>query len=242
MKTILKWAFAVIVLLIVISAGWTGYRRLLVNHQFHSAKTSGYEEIARPMRNIGRGRNSVEGVVLHYTSSRNAASAIRTLCGPKLSRSAHVVIDYDGTRYVLAPPTAITWHAGKSVLNGREWCNRFTIGAEFQGDTWLRPLTEEQINSAIEYLLPIIRQLNISLRNITTHAAVREPWNKKHPNNQGGVKVDIARWEYERFMNRLKKAMKNVIGINPARSSFHHPRDAFHPVPGLLLVGHEFYD
>lgn len=196
---------------VIAIAGYVGYRRLSVSHQFSSVPTSGYKEVSRPTPNIRRGRNEVWGVVLHQTSTKDAETAVRTLTSTKNKKSAHVVIDYDGTRYVLAPPTAITMHAGRSLYKDRTDLNRCTIGIEFQanGVEWLfRPLTEKQIASAIEYLKPIIKEYNIPLDHITTHAIVRNAWNEKHPEKKGGLRGDIPSWEYERFMNRLKKAME----------------------------------
>lgn len=167
-----------------------------------------YKEVRRPTPNLGKGRNEVIGIVLHHTAEPQPVSrSVNKLCDPKSGVSSHVVIDTDGTRYVLAPPTAVCWHAGKSHLNGRDGCNNFTVGIEFQGNTLEEPLTDDQIQSAIEYMLPIIRQYNISLTNIVTHEQIRNAWKKAHPNAHCYGKVDITPTEYERVMMALRKAM-----------------------------------
>lgn len=157
--------------------------------------------------NITPGRNKVQGVILHHTACR-WQTAVGKLISPKSKTSTHVVIAMDGTRYVLAPPTAITWHAGRSWMNGKSNCNRFTIGIEFEGNTCILPLTDAQINSAIEYLLPIIKKYHIPLRNIRTHQQVREAWNKRFPKRKTWTKVDITDKEYKRFMKELRKNYK----------------------------------
>ena len=121
----------------------------------------------------------------------------------------HVVIDTDGTRYVMADPSVVTYHAGYSVLNGRDSCNYFTIGIEFQGNTLKSPLTDEQIASGIEYLIPLIEKYKIPLKSIVTHQMVRNAYKQKYPDKRCSGKVDITQVEYQRFMENLRKALTN---------------------------------
>ena len=95
----------------------------------------------------------------------------------------------------------------RSVLNGREGCNFFTIGIEFQGNTLEAPLTQHQIDSAIEYLLPLIKEYDIPLENIVTHEMVRKAYKKAHPNIRAYDKPDITQKEYRRFMSALREAI-----------------------------------
>lgn len=154
--------------------------------------------------------NEVEGVILHHTAEPTVEKSLAILTSPKKGVSTHVVIDTDGTRYILAKPTVVTYHAGLSVLNGREGCNYFTIGIEFQGNTLEAPLTEDQIASAIEYLKPIIEEYNIPVGNIVTHEMVRKAYKRKHPQKRCYDKVDITQVEYKRVINALKRAIKEI--------------------------------
>ena len=104
-------------------------------------------------------------------------NVLNHLRNPKSEASAHVVIGFDGSRKVLATPDKVTFHAGESVHGGRENVNDFMIGIEFQGDTNKKDLTPQQIESAIEYLEPIIRRNNIRLEDIVTHQNVRDMYN-----------------------------------------------------------------
>lgn len=91
------------------------------------------------------------------------------------------------------------------MLLGKSSCNKFTIGIEFQGNTCVQPLTEAQINSAINYLLPILKKYKIPISNIVTHQQVRDNWLKKHPDRKDvPTKVDITPTEYNRFIKALK--------------------------------------
>lgn len=167
-----------------------------------------YNEISYPTPNIEPDTlNEVRGVVLHHTAEPTVQRSLEILSSPERKVSTHVVIDVDGTRYIMASPTDVTWHAGRSILNGREGCNFFTIGIEFQGNTLERPLTSDQIDSAIEYLLPLIEKYNISIENIVTHQMVRKAYKQKHPGQRVYDKPDITQKEYQRFMGELKKEL-----------------------------------
>lgn len=170
-----------------------------------------YKEISYPTPNIEPDTvNDVQGVVLHHTAEATVEKSLEILSSPEKKVSTHVVIDYDGTRYIMASPTDVTWHAGRSILGNREECNFFTVGIEFQGNTVEKPLTIDQINSAIEYLLPLISKYHISIKNIVTHEMVRMAYKKKYPNSKVYNKCDITQKEYHRFMKALEKEMSHI--------------------------------
>lgn len=158
--------------------------------------------------NLHDGKNEVKAVVLHHTASKGTGEMVaKELCRPNHGASCHVVIDTDGTRYVLAEPEEIPFHAGYSKLGNRFRVNTFSIGIEFQGNTLERPLTDEQIESAVEYLRPIIKRYRIPAKNIVTHQMVRDAYMKAIPNNKdASPKVDITPIEYERVLNALDTA------------------------------------
>ena len=171
---------------------------------------SHFKEIDFPTPNFDPdSANEVLGVILHHTAEPTAENALKILSSQEKKVGTHVVIDTDGTRYIMAKPTVVTYHAGYSLLNGREGCNYFTIGIEFQGNTLKEPLTEEQIESGIEYLLPIIKTYHISLDNIVTHQMIRTAYKEKHPESRCSGKVDITQKEHHRFMKRLHEVMSS---------------------------------
>ncbi len=168
-----------------------------------------YKEIDYPTPNFDPDKkNDVQGVILHHTAEPTVESSLRVLTVGERQVGTHVVIDTDGTRYIMCSPTTVTYHAGPSVLAGRESCNEFTIGIEFQGNTLEKPLTAEQRESAIEYLLPLIAQYNIPIENIVTHEMIREAYKRKYPNKRVSGKVDITQVEYRKFMRELRAALK----------------------------------
>lgn len=167
-----------------------------------------YKEVSYPTPNIDSTKtNDVRGVILHHTAEPTVESSLRVLTVGARHVGTHVVIDTDGTRYIMCSPTTVTFHAGASILDGREKCNEFTIGIEFQGNTLEKPLTQQQRESAIEYLLPLIKEYNIPIRNIVTHEMIRNNYKRKYPNKKVAGKVDITPTEYRKFMAELNAAL-----------------------------------
>lgn len=174
-------------------------------------KETKFCEISYPTPNCDSNTlNKLEGVILHHTAETTIEKSLAILSSPEKKVGTHVVIDSDGTRYIMASPETVTYHAGFSLLNGKEGCNYFTLGIEFQGNTLINPLTNEQIESAIEYLIPIISKYHISLKNIVTHEMVRNAYKMAHPEKKCNGKVDITRIEYLRFIRHLKKAINET--------------------------------
>lgn len=167
-----------------------------------------YEVRNFPTPNYDKNRkNDVIGVVLHHTAEPTVEKSLGILSSTIKKVGTHVVIDTDGTRYIMAEPEVAAYHAGLSILNGREGCNYCTVGIEFQGNTLVAPLTEDQIASGIEYLLPIIDKYKIPLENIVTHEMVRTAYKQKYPKKRCSGKVDITPTEYMRFMKALRQAL-----------------------------------
>ena len=154
-------------------------------------------------------QNEQKGIVLHHTAfmDDNLQGVVNYLTR-KGGESAHVVIGFDGTRKVLARPSQVTFHAGQSVWNKRNNVNDFMIGIEFQGDTDKKDLTQKQIDSAVEYIAPIIKQNNIRLEDIVTHQQVRDAYNdyaKKVGEKTAPSKPDINYSNYVKVIKALKE-------------------------------------
>ena len=162
----IRWMFALIILVVLTQKSIIDGENIVNRHHIKRH----YKEIKYPTPNYDKNKiNEVLGVVLHHTAEPTIEKSLFILSSPVKRVGTHVVIDTDGTRYVMADPTVVTYHAGHSILKGRESCNYFTIGIEFQGNTLVSPLTDHQIASGIEYLLPILSKYKIPLDNIVTH-------------------------------------------------------------------------
>jgi N-acetyl-anhydromuramyl-L-alanine amidase AmpD len=94
----------------------------------------------------------------------------------------------------LASDNERTWHAGKSFWRNKPDLNSWSLGVSFEGDTYKEPLSKEMIESAIEYLVPRMKKLSLTIKDVTDHRTVS-------PNR----KNDLNPTEYNRFMGELKK-------------------------------------
>lgn len=184
---------------------------LLLPNRHKEAPEKEYIEIKYPTQNYKRElTNEVRGIVLHHTALPTIERSLAVLTLPRNIVSTHCLIDTNGVRYILCEPTTVAYHAGKSILNGREKCNEFTLGVEFQGNTVETPLTDHQIKSAIEYLVPIMQRYDISPDSVVTHAMVRDNYMKAYPEKNVKDKVDITPKEYKRVMKALRTALETA--------------------------------
>lgn len=155
---------------------------------------SRFLEVPHVTPNVSRGRNECLGVVLHHTAG-SFDGAVSWLTQAVSKASAHVVIAKAGTRAVLAPDHAITWHAGNSAWKGRANCNAFMLGVEFEltpDDVRAGvPLSDAQIDSCLEWLAPRFVQYGWTVGDITDHRTVALP---------RGRKADLSPANYELMM------------------------------------------
>jgi AmpD protein len=63
----------------------------------------------------------------------------------------------------------VAWHAGVSRFLGRDNCNDFLLGVAFAGDTYAAPLSESQVESALEWLSSRWTALGWGPGRITDH-------------------------------------------------------------------------
>jgi N-acetyl-anhydromuramyl-L-alanine amidase AmpD len=131
-----------------------------------------YQQTNKKTPNISAGRViKPSHVILHHTSGAYAGSV--SWCSDPASKvSYHCIIARNGKRTALALPSQRTWHAGVSSWQGRKDANSFSVGMAWEGDTYTTPLSEDALLSAVEYLLPILRENHIPLANILRHADV----------------------------------------------------------------------
>lgn len=120
-------------------------------------------------------KNEATAIVLHHTAYENAQMndlQIRQQYQTPNQNSSHIVIEENGTRQVFATPDQVTFHAGDSSLHGRGNVNDFSVGIEFQGNTLARPLTEAQVESAVEYIIPLLIEKKIKISDIVSHKMI----------------------------------------------------------------------
>ena len=155
--------------------------------------------------------NQLRGIVNHHTGIypggiQEVLQDFENSHGTDNARSAHVVIDQQGNRHVLARPEQVTFHGGFSRWAGQNNVNDFMLGVEFLGDTNQQDLTPEQIQSYVEYVKPIIRQYQIPFENIATHQQVRDEYNKwarENGEREAASKPDINMANQSRILDEL---------------------------------------
>lgn len=129
------------------------------------------------------------GIIDHYISATGAAQIGLSnkdpfsvdVCIEILKHyriSAHILIDRLGNKYQMVPFNKQAWHAGESLLSGRERCNQWTIGIEHIstgepfGDE--PAYTEPQIISSIEAHEYLAIKYGIRQKNVAGHDHVRD--------------------------------------------------------------------
>ncbi len=146
--------------------------------------------------NVSRGRRiKPKAIVLHHTSGSYAGS-VAWCMNPASRVSYHCIVARDGRRSTLADPDERTWHAGRSEWRGKRDLNSWSIGAAFEGDTYERVLGKDEMASMAEYLLPIMREYNLALGDVTDHRTVSP-----------GRKDDLNPVELARFKKYLAARM-----------------------------------
>lgn len=91
---------------------------------------------------------------------------------PESRVSYHAIVSKDGKRTILADPDERTWHAGVSSWRGRRDLNSWSVGAAFEGNTYNRELTDAEMDSMAQYLVPIMKQYGLTMKDVTDHRTV----------------------------------------------------------------------
>ena len=160
--------------------------------------TTNYSEVYKSTPNKSVRKIVPEGVILHH-SYGSYEGGVSWILNDDSDVSYHVLIDTDGSRTVFAKDNERAWHAGTSEFNGRYGCNGFMIGLAFSNDTETRELTDAEVASAVEFMLPRFDKWGWpkDLSTITTHRAVA-------PNR----KVDVDVRAEDKILKALAKAIK----------------------------------
>lgn len=95
----------------------------------HNHQLKGVLQFQTP-NNSGQMHALPSAILIHYTGVQNHKSVYNAFMNPKHKASANIVIDDNGDVYQFAPLNQVTWHAGRSVWDGRSSLNWWSIGIE----------------------------------------------------------------------------------------------------------------
>jgi len=110
-------------------------------------------------------------VILHQTSSDNAARALATLTDPQRKVSAHYLIGRDGVVMQLVDEANRAWHAGESRWGGMSDLNSASIGIELD-NTGAEEFPEPQILALLALLDNLRVRYPIPTANYLAHGDV----------------------------------------------------------------------
>ena len=123
-----------------------------------------YRSPRNPERRI---RASTRLIVLHTTEA-HARSSLNKL---RERGEAHYCVPEDGTVYRIVDRDRVAFHAGRSMWNGREDCDEYSIGIEVVG-YHDKPITLKQISALKELVATLKKLYNLKDGQVVCHSHV----------------------------------------------------------------------
>ncbi len=111
----------------------------------------------------------VSALILHHTSMETDEECLALFQKPESLVSSHFLVGRDGRLYQFVSLEHRAWHAGRSLLHGRQALNRTSIGVEITGDGNLMPYTRGQVET-------VVRLVGV----LTAMFDVKAPWIAGH--------------------------------------------------------------
>ncbi|MBL6985615.1 MAG: 1,6-anhydro-N-acetylmuramyl-L-alanine amidase AmpD [Methylobacter sp.] len=108
--------------------------------------------------------------------------------------SAHLLVKRDGSCVQYVPFDKRAWHAGKSVYEGRERCNDFSIGIELEGTEFVAYTDQQYIQLAIIIQALLENYPKLSTQRLIGHSDIA-PGRKTDPG---------ASFDWQRLLGLLK--------------------------------------
>jgi N-acetylmuramoyl-L-alanine amidase len=163
------------------------------------------EVVAMPSPNHNsRNGAAIDTIVLHHTAGGGTAQDTgRYFQNPKSRVSSHYIVGKDGVIVQSVADKDRAWHAGKSVFQGRNDVNSFSIGIEIvnRGDG-KDPFTDAQYEALGRLVAYLQTRYSIPRNRITGHKDVALP---------KGRKIDPApNFLYERLDQELNEIRKET--------------------------------
>lgn len=148
----------------------------------------------------------IDSIVMHADAGRAEIGTVTWLTSPKSGVSYHYLIGRDGRLWQFVADQSKAWHAGKSVLDGRENVNDFSIGVSFANAQDGEPLTGAQVAKAEHLVAWLCREHRIPVTRIVTHKLI-SPGRKTDPEGPKGEWFHV-----ERFRERVSSLLRPSAG------------------------------
>ena len=133
--------------------------------------------------NKKRTANQIKFIIFHYTGMKNESDAINRMMDIQSEVSCHYLIKNNGEIIKMVPDLYIAWHAGKSSWKDYKSLNQSSIGIEITNpghEFGYKKFSKRQISSLLRLSKFLIKQYNISSKNILGHSDIA-PQRKKDP-------------------------------------------------------------
>lgn len=108
-------------------------------------------------------------VVLGYTGTADAATAIDLACDPASKASPHYLIDEDGTVTRLVAEDRRAWHAGPALWRGVDDVDSASIGIALVNpghSSGNRPFADAQLDALIPLMVDIVARHGVTRGNV----------------------------------------------------------------------------
>ena len=127
-----------------------------------------------PSPNHGERLRPITMLILHYTGTPTAASALDLLRSPQAEVSAHYFVEEDGAIAQLVPEARRAWHAGKSFWAGETDVNSASIGVEIvhPGHDDPRPYPARQIAAVAALARDVCTRHAIAKERVLAHSDI----------------------------------------------------------------------
>lgn len=114
------------------------------------------EDLSFRQRNISKGTNTCEYIVLHHTAVIGSGNIPILLWERWRPVSCHFFIDQKGNSYKLGDPKWILWHCGSSAWEWRTNMNRYALGIEIEWP-WFTKEQRAEVRKLTQYLMATFR-------------------------------------------------------------------------------------
>ncbi len=199
----------------------------IIEHRLYQDNGSPYPYVQSPNTSGRFTGNNLQFLVMHYTASTSASSAVKTLTNPNIKASAHVVIGRDGAITQLVPFNTVAWHAGTSTWRGVSGLNKYSIGIEITNAGLLEKSADGKFYAWYGEEIPSSQVTEAPHKN---DPSVKRAWHR-YTDKQIEVSLELAEILVTQY------SLKEIIGhddIAPRRKTDPGPAFPLAKFNGLL--------